>query len=328
VITADENDHFAGGPPSPADCDGVTIPCTYAKIGEIDADLSRLMATQFGEEAPFAVHSDDAPTFYIDGNPGQLNPITRRFEQEVAALKAFNPITGNTDTITQAIADQQEQAFLHMVTADAKRTPNFIMFADPDYFLSATGNTTPCMPLSDCSQEGVGFAWNHGDFQPEVTNTWLGLAGPGVVKLGVTGDFFSDHTDIRPTMIGLAGLTDDYLHDGRVLIEVMTDAAVPATLRQHRVTFGQLAGVYKAINAPLGTLGVKTLQDATTAVQGNDATYIGFTAQLKAFTGQRNAIARHMIEMIEGAEFAGIPFNDIAAQTHVTLGQNLLGAAP
>ena len=37
VITADENDHFVGGPPSPANCDGVTTPCTYAKKGEIDA---------------------------------------------------------------------------------------------------------------------------------------------------------------------------------------------------------------------------------------------------------------------------------------------------
>jgi hypothetical protein len=140
VITADENDHFAGGPPSPANCDGVTIPCTYAKIGEIDVDLSRLMATQFGEGAPFAVHSDDAPTFYIDGNPGQLDPLTRRFENQVAALRAFNPITGNTDTVTQAIADQREQAFLHVVTADPKRTPNFIMFADPD---------TSCQLVSD-----------------------------------------------------------------------------------------------------------------------------------------------------------------------------------
>ena len=30
IITADENDHFVGGPPSPANCDGVTTPCTYA----------------------------------------------------------------------------------------------------------------------------------------------------------------------------------------------------------------------------------------------------------------------------------------------------------
>jgi hypothetical protein len=28
VFTADENDHFVGGNPTPANCDGVTIPCT------------------------------------------------------------------------------------------------------------------------------------------------------------------------------------------------------------------------------------------------------------------------------------------------------------
>ncbi len=225
VITADENDHFAGGPPSPPNCDGVTTPCTYAKIGEIDVDLSRLMATEFGEGTPFGVHNDDAPTFYINGNPAQLNPITRRFEHEAAALTAFNPITLKADTLTQATADQQEQAFLHMVTADPNRTPSFIMFANPDYFLSATGDTTHCVPVSSCSQEGAGFAWNHGDFQPEITNTWLGMAGPGVEPIGVTGAFFSDHTDIRPTMISLTGLTDDYVHDGRVLIEIMKDGA-------------------------------------------------------------------------------------------------------
>jgi hypothetical protein len=132
VVTADENDHFAGGPPSPSNCDGITIPCTYAKKGEIDIDLSQLMATEFGEGTPFTVHSDDAPTYYINGNPGQLSPVTRRFEHETAALMAVNPITGSTDTLTQAIADQQEQTFLHMVTTDPKRTPNFIMFANPD----------------------------------------------------------------------------------------------------------------------------------------------------------------------------------------------------
>jgi hypothetical protein len=328
VITADENDHFAGGPPSPTGCDGVKTPCTYAKIGEIDIDLSQLMATEFGEGTPFGVHFDDAPTFYINGNPGQLSPLTRRFEHEAAALTAFNPITGNTDTLTQAIADQQEQAFLHMVTADPNRTPNFIMFANPDYFLEAFGNTKHCVPLSSCSQEDKGFAWNHGDFQPEITNTWLGVAGPGVENVGVTGAFFSDHTDIRPTMMSLVGLTDDYTHDGRVLIEVMTDGAVPATLQQHRATFGRLASTYKAINAPLGTLGMKTLRNTTTAIEGSDATYIGYFAQLKALTGQRNTIAGHMIEMMEASEFAGIPFNDIAANVHVTLGQNLLASVP
>jgi len=154
------------------------------------------------------------------------------------------------------------------------------------------------------------------------------MVGPGVEKIGVTGAFFSDHTDIRPTLMSLAGLTDDYAHDGRVLIEVMTDGAVPATLQQHRVTFSRLASTYKAINAPLGTLGMKTLKSTTAAIQGNDTTYIGYLAQLKALTGQRNTIAGHMIQMMEASEFAGIPFNDIAANVHITLGQDLLASAP
>src|SRR5262249_30355443 len=153
-------------------------------------------------------------------------------------------------------ADQQEQAFLHMVTADPKRTPNFIMFANADYLLSATGSTKQCLPtLTDCFVEQAGFAWNHGDFQPDITKTWLGMAGPGIENVGVTGAFFTDHTDIRPTLISLAGLTDDYTHDGRVLIEIMTAGAVPPALQQHRATFGRLASAYKSINAPLGTLG-------------------------------------------------------------------------
>jgi hypothetical protein len=288
------------------------------------------LATE-GERARFSVHSDDAPTFYVDGNPGQLSPLTRRFEHEVADLQASNPITGKTDQLTQAIADQQQQAFLHMITADPRRTPNFIMFANPDYFLSATGDTTPCTapsPTQPCFQVQSGFAWNHGDFQPDITNTWLGMAGPGVLNLGVVKSFFSDHTDIRPTMMGLVGLTDDYAHDGRVLIEVMKIGAMPVTLQQHQQTFTRLADIYKAINAPLGTLGVRTLQNTTAAIQGNDASYIGYFAQLKALTGERNSIAGNMIRMMDAAEFGGIPFNDIAANVHITLGQGLLASVP
>ena len=32
VITADENDHFAGSAPTPVGCDGVNVPCTYPQV--------------------------------------------------------------------------------------------------------------------------------------------------------------------------------------------------------------------------------------------------------------------------------------------------------
>ena len=78
VITADENDHPALGlPPSPANCNGVTIPCTYARKGEVDADLSEVYFSEFNNSTPFSVHSDDAPTFYVNGNLAQTSTTVR-----------------------------------------------------------------------------------------------------------------------------------------------------------------------------------------------------------------------------------------------------------
>jgi hypothetical protein len=134
VVTADENDRFVGGAPSPANCDGVHVACTYQQIGEIDANLSRLVASQANNTTAFSVHSDSAPTFYIKGNPVQTDPITRQLERDIGALTAVNPITGKTDKIAQAMADQTEQRFLHMITSDPNRTPNFVMFANERLF--------------------------------------------------------------------------------------------------------------------------------------------------------------------------------------------------
>jgi hypothetical protein len=45
-----------------------------------------------------------------------------------------------------------------------------------------------------------------------------------VRDLGVTRphDFFTDHVDVRPTLLFLSGLVDDYESDGRVILECST----------------------------------------------------------------------------------------------------------
>ena len=48
IITSDEGDHFAGGAPEPANCNGVTTPCSYDKIGEVDANLAGILAVEQG----------------------------------------------------------------------------------------------------------------------------------------------------------------------------------------------------------------------------------------------------------------------------------------
>jgi len=156
VITADENDHFAGSlaAATPSGCDGVHVPCAYppGAKGEVDADLSLVFATEAGNTTPFKVHSDDAPSFHINGNPSQTSMTTRLLEVQAARLKGFDPNVGVDANVTQALADQAELALLHMISHDPARTPNFVLFGNPDYFLSASGKTTPlCAPASDAA---------------------------------------------------------------------------------------------------------------------------------------------------------------------------------
>jgi hypothetical protein len=334
VITADENDHFAGSvaAATPTGCDGVTTPCMYptGAKGEVDADLSRVFATEFGNTTPFSVHSDDAPSVHIKGTPAQTDPVTRTLEQQAAALKGFDPNVNGDANVTQALADQAEFALLHMISNDPNRTPTFVLFGNPDYFLSASGHTTPlCAPALDsanCFTQGRDFAWNHGDFQRDIVQTWLGVVGPGVRKLGRTGDLFTDHTDIRPTILGLAQLTDDYAHDGRVVFEILQDSALPVPLRGHSETLSGLAEAYKRINAPTGELGLKTLTGISTqALQQTDATtYADLETKIVEITNQRNKIASEMIAMLEGAAFAGKKIDEGRAKELIDQADDLL----
>jgi hypothetical protein len=323
VFTSDEGDHFVGGPPSPAGCDGVTIPCTYSQIGELNANLAGLLATQRINTTPFKVHSDSAPTIYITGNPARDAAVTRTFDRDLSHLTAVNPMTGNTDTLTQFMADSVEMKILHMITADPARDPTLTMFADPNYFLfaGAPNCTFPCVT------QQPGFAWNHGDVQPEITTTWLGMVGPGVDQAGIDSTSWSDHTDIRPTMMTLLGLKDDYSHDGRALVEDLNGYAKPAAVKKSG-KFVALSQIYKQLDACVGEFGLQTLSISTQALEsGNssdDSTYTNLENQLTSYGSQRDALAAQMIALLEGAEFNGQPFSNDQAKSLIAQGQALL----
>ncbi len=326
VFTSDEGDHFAGGPASPAGCDGVTVPCTYNQIGELNGNLAGLLATERGNTTAFKVHSDDAPTVYITGNPARDAAVTRTLERDAGQLTAVNPITGNTDTITQFLADPVEMQILHMVTADHARTPTFTLFGDPNYFLFAGASNCN----SPCLTENPSFAWNHGDVQPEITTTWLGMVGPGVANLGVDGSTWSDHTDIRPTIMALTGLQDDYVHDGRVLTEDLDGWARPTATRLNG-GFAKLAVIYKQIDASVGQFALATLAASTQAIKSgsvsDDIRYVDLENQLASLDIQRDALAAKMIALLEGAEFKGQAITQEQAQPLLAEGQALLAQA-
>jgi hypothetical protein len=277
-VTADENDHFVGGPPTPAGCDGVTTPCTYAQIGELNASVSSMLgivppySTGGTKVPPMDSHADSAPNLYLHGNPDRNDPTVRTMDRALATIQGTNPITKRVDTITNELADTVEMKNLHMLTSDPARNATLTDFADPDYFLCA--GTFQCSFTGNHVVENPAFAWNHGDISPDITTTWLGLVGPGVRHLGVDATVWSDHTDDRPTALALLGLQDDYRHDGRVLVEVLDGAATRGT--GDSTAYAQLSRVFKQLNASVGQFGLATARASTTALESgtpqNDST--------------------------------------------------------
>jgi hypothetical protein len=341
VFTVDEGDHFVGDAPTPTGCDGVTTPCNYNRVGEINADLRRMVFTQFQDSTLFSVHSDDAPTVYVNGTStqplrDQTDPIVRALEREMAGLSWLNPYTGVVENnIMVALADHTGMKTLHMVTADPFRTPTFTPFADPNWFFFATGGATPatCATPDVCAfipaRTSQSFAWNHGDIQDEIASTWVGYVGQGVEDSGIDSKTWSDHTDVRPTILNLVGLKDDYVHDGRVISEVLEDSAVPFAVRISP-GFTVLSRTYKQLNAPFGAFGMATLRASTKALASNDsgdATYTSIEGKIQSLTTRRDALATEIKGALNGAEFKGQPINTLTALSLILRGNILLAEA-
>jgi hypothetical protein len=342
VFTVDEGDHFVGDAPTPAGCDGVTTACTYNRVGEINADLRRMVYTQFGDSTLFSVHSDDAPTVYVNGTAAQpirdqTDPAVRNLEREMAGLNWLNPYTGQVENnIMVALADHTGMKTLHMVTADPFRTPTFTPFADPDWFFFATGGTTPatCATPAACAfipaRTSQSFAWNHGDIQDEIASTWIGMVGPGVDQNATPDQTWTDHTDLRPTILSLAGLKDDYTHDGRLLSGDLSGYAIPAAVKKNLTGFTQLADAYKQLNASFGTFAMNTLKASTHALASNDAgdsTYNSIEGQIQSLTSQRDALAGQIKAALDAATFDGQALNSAQVQSWLSQAQSLQSQA-
>ena len=355
IFTPDEGDHPVTGAPSPANCDGAKIvngtvmpdvACTYPPnganpgVGELDINLNGLVAAADPSLPKFAIHNDDAATTFVPGQPGPTDPSVRALEQTMAGLSAVNPHTGNLESLIGAglgpdlqgaLVDPVAQKLLHMDTlADLNamgvsvREPTFTFFGNPNFFFESSGSTTAVVFTSD--------SWNHGDIQPEIARTFIGIAGPGVQNLGVTqpSDFFTDHVDVRPTLMFLTGLTDDYQHDGRAILELLDPNILPSSLHAHSNTLLQLGQIYKQINAPFGELAESTLTVSTYALESNssgDATYTNLESLIASWTTERDGLTAQIKSMLEGAEFNGQAIDEQQAKKIISGGQALLNQA-
>ena len=326
VITADEGDHFVGSSPNPASCDGVSTICHYSKIGEINGNLTGLLAAK-GITTPFDVEADSAPGIYVHGQPGRTSPQVRTLEQGIAKLTGPDLANGQTYRLTNYMADPVELKILHMVTGDPKRTPSLVLFGNDNFWLYGGG--TSCG--KSCFTEPKGTdAWNHGTISSQINTTWLGMVGPGVARRGVDGSVWSDHTNIQPTMMALLRLRDDYTPDGRVLGEVFNPSALPSGMREHFGALTRLGQLYSQLEAPLGAFGMDTLKASTRALASDsagDATYTKIENELQRLGAQRDGVAGAIHSLLMGAAFDGQALNLAKARALTRSGDRVLGEA-
>ena len=214
-----------------------------------------------------------------------------------------------------------------MVNSDPKRTPSFTLFGDDDFFFQI-GNVckgpAPDPGVPECVNPG--FAWNHGDDQDEIGNTWFGMVGPGVDRHGIDSKTWSDHVDLRPTINALLGLQDNYTDDGRVVTQVLDDRAVPKGLDDNSVA--KLGASYKQINAPFGQFADDTLVASTAALKTSDAQkYESIETAIANLTLTRNVLAGEIRQALNDASSGNGRIDDDQARAWIKRAQNLLDQA-
>ncbi len=342
VVTVDEGDHYAGGTSSDGTwshtfCNvtaGETCPAN--QIGEVNLNLNSALGSGYTPPT-YSVHSDSAPTVYVNGNPGRTDPTLRAFERKVSAAQAVDPyLSPSPKPITEAIVDTVGEKALHMINADPQRTPNFTLFANPDYFVKTSDTKCtelpgpqPALTVPDCID--YHFAWSHGDIQEDIANTWVGFVGPGIQQGGVDSRTWTDHTNVRPTILTLLGLKDGYVQDGRVLIEALTTKATPQSLIAHRETLRRLSDVYQQLNAPFGAFGESIAKASTAALSSgsasDDATYTSIEGTIGSLTSQRDALAGSIRAGLNAAAFNGQALNEQQAKGWIAQAQSLIDQA-
>ncbi len=318
----EEEDKFNGVEPTPAGCDGVNTVCNYS--------------TPIGATSPFGTTSVNLPFLYfvdndslvvmINSNPGPTAALTRQAERFFATLQYPNFYTGLSNIVVPVLADDQLQRMLHIVTADPYRLPTFMTFSDQNYNVSSLGFFVLTVPTDNR------YTWLHGTISPEITKAWFGIAGPGVRddsgKGGLRGDLWSDHTDVRPTLLALLGLKDTYQHQGRALIEVLNSGAVSKSLVAHRNTLICLGQVYKQVNAPMGRLSQAALKSNTVALASgsiaDDSVYLASRATMASILTRRNVLVADMEAALSNAAFNNTAIKEQNAQDLIKQGNDLI----
>ncbi len=342
VVTADENDHYAGE--QAQHCDGIQAPCQYNTVsskpyhgqydltnggadvsawqgpsawppagtngplvGELGYNMSWLLGSKI-DGVGYDISFDSGPSFFIDG---QLKALDAHGNVVLdPTLRDFEKAAANLKAFDPYIdATQLTPVARYLVDGPTLQALHMIN-ADPQRTMSFTMFAQPdyyFQTYSPCAGKSQGclndsYAWIHGDYSEDIGKTWLGIVGPGVERKGIDASTWTDHTDIVPTVNALLGLTADYEPDGRVVTEILSPSRAKGGNGESITALGEL---YKQLSAPYGDFAHSLIVASTAGIKADDATYLATERRIQGLTIERDTLVREMKDVLDAAEWTG-----------------------
>jgi hypothetical protein len=286
IVSSDEGDHEAGAnvgralQPSPPNCDGAKVSgdtvtpdvlCTYPPATSTEPGT-------FGELAG-----------NITGLLATEKNNTTPFSLENDTAPEFY-VTGNPDANAPTVRTLERDVAGLTASNPYAGAPNQLItnyIADPVeeailHMVNADPARTPTFALFGRPD----YFWTNGG----TTGTWV------------------DETDIRPTLMYLTGLKDDYIQDGRVISEILTNPN--SALSAPGVE--SLGACYKQLNSSVGQFGDSALRASTAAVESStpgDGVFKSTNAKLSALEKQRDMLAITIKDDLNSAAFGNQTIN-------------------
>lgn len=338
IVTADENDHFAGQ--QAQNCDGVTTACVYNTVsskphhgqydvtnngqavsswtgpttwppagtngplvGEVGYNMSWLLGSTINGTG-YDISFDSAPSFYIDGQPQAFDASGNVVVNPL--LRAFEKAAAGLKAFDPYVDSTQLTPVANWLVDGPTLKALHMINADPQRTMSFTMFAKPdyyFQTYSPCSGKSQGcvndsYAWIHGDYSNDIGQTWLGMVGPGVKSGGIDDTTWTDHADIVPTVNTLLGLTPDYQPDGRAIMQILSPQVAR---RGNGAPFVNLGDTYKQLNAPYGAFARSLIVASTNAIKADDTTYLSVEQKIQSLTAQRDSLAQQMKDVLDGS---------------------------
>ena len=340
VVTADENDHYAGQ--RAENCDGVNVPCIYNTtpglatngkpahgifdvtnggimpftppawppavngpiVGEVGYNLKWLLGSTLAG-TDYDISFDSAPSFYINGQPQAVDAAGNVVLNPI--LRAFEKAAANLRAFDPYIDPSQ----LTPVARYLVDTPTLKAI----HMINADQQRT--MSFTMFSQPDYYFQ----TFSP-CPGSSLGCVNDGFAW--IHGDYSND---IGQTWLGLAGpgvrvggidyatwsdhtdIVPTMMHLLGLSTDYQPDGRVITQVLTRSMakggngaSFTELGDVYKQLNAPYGAFAHSLIVASTRGIKADDATYLRTERAIQWLAAQRDTLVLQMKNVLDGSD--------------------------